>query len=184
MNKHWWFKQQMKHKNWTAKVRQINQYVLQNVRECKTFHKISRASQLQALALWNYIRINESALKFKESKSWLARFKTRNKISYRKITRLVSKQEVQSVDEIITTAKNFQGKIIQLSTAFDWNHIINTDQCGFQYEITLQWIYTFKGDKQMFSYAHSLNNLSTHSYTVQYIMRMEGNIIGNVLMCL
>lgn len=178
------FRKQIARSCTVQKYRDINKYVLQQFTECRKTYKILRASNFRSFAIQKYIHINDFDLNFKASKSWFKRFKRRYKISSRKITRLVSRREIKDEKQIAENAKNFQNNILELSALYDHDHIINTDQCGFNYEITSNRTYTTKGEKQVFGYAQSPTNLCTHSYTVQYIISMQGTIKANVFICL
>lgn len=166
------------------KYRQINKHTLAQIQEARKTHKILRASHIRTFALQKYIEMNDPSFTFKASKGWLSKFKKRFKISSRQITRLVSKREIRDETQIQAAAKSFQEDIINTSASYDPDQVFNTDQCGFQYEITSARTYTFKGEKQVFGYAQSPKNLCTHSYTVQYIISMAGFIKGNVFVCL
>lgn len=157
---------------------------MEQVKTCRDIHKILRTSHLRCFALQKYLEINDPSLKFKASQTWIKRFKSKYRISSRKITRLVSKREIRSEEEILMSANRFQREIRQLSQSYDQDHIINTDQCGFQYEMTSARTLTWKGEKTVFGYSQSPKNLATHSYTVQYVISMAANIKGNVFLCL
>jgi len=158
--------------------------VFHELQDCRKSYKILRSSHLRSWAMKKCAEFNDSSLKFKAGKTWLSNFNSRHNIGSRKINRLVSKREVKSEQQIMQSAKRFQAEIKQLANSFDKTLIFNTDQCGFSYEITSARTLTVKGDKIVFGYAQSPKNLSTHSYTVQYIISMAGEILGNVFLCL
>ncbi|CAL8148721.1 unnamed protein product [Orchesella dallaii] len=78
--------------------------------------------------------------------------------------RLVSKNDVRSMDEILKNAAAFQA--------------------GFTYEITSSRTLTFKGEEITMGISKSPTGLATHSYSVQYMINMSGEIVGDVFMCL
>lgn len=178
---------------WRAQVRRgessfdkykgITKYVFHELEKARKIHKIIRVSHLKYWGMKKYLELDDNSFKFKASKSWCDKFKLDYRISSRKITKLISKREVKSQDQILESAKKFQTDIRRISSQFDSNHVFNTDQCGFAYEITSARTYTFKGQKSVYGYAQSPNNLSTHSYTVQYLINLAGQI-GNVFVCL
>ncbi|OXA40642.1 Tigger transposable element-derived protein 6 [Folsomia candida] len=179
-----WKRQVKEKQDKKEKYARISQHVFNEMTEARKSFKIIRASHLRYWAMQKYIEIGDDNLKFKVSKSWLDRFKIRHGISSRKINTLVSKREIKSEQEILNSAKKFQEGIRNISSRFDPDHIFNTDQCGFSYEITSQRTLTKKGEKNVMGYAQSPKNLSTHSYTVQYLINLAGEVVGNVFICL
>lgn len=165
-------------------IQKINKHVFKRVQKARESFKILRASHLRSFAMQKYLKIAYPKPEFKASSMWMKNFRKSHKIASRKITRLVSKREVKSEKEILDAAEKFQKEIREISKHFDDDHVLNTDQCGFQYELTSQRTLTTKGEKSVFGYAQSPNNLSTHSYTVQYIINKAGKIVGNVFVCL
>ncbi|CAL8116561.1 unnamed protein product [Orchesella dallaii] len=121
---------------------------------------------------------------FSASHGWVNDFKKRYGISSRKITRLVSKNDVRSMDEILKNAAAFQVDVKRISSSFSSNFILNTDQAGFTYEITSSRTLTFKGEQITMGISKSPTGLATHSYSVQYMINMSGEIVGDVFMCL
>lgn len=170
--------------NKLVKYRLINDYVFNELVEARKSFKIIRASHLRMWAMEKLAQLNDPKLRLKAGKSWVSRFKKAHNISSRKINRLVSKREVKSEDEILASAKRFQSEIQSLIPKYHPSHILNTDQCGFSYELTSSRTLTQKGEKTVYGYAQSPKNLSTHSYTVQYIISLSGEIMGNVFLCL
>lgn len=179
-----WRKQIRNRTNKLAKYKMINDHVYEELIEARKSFKIVRGSHLRTWALEKLAQINDPQLKLKAGDSWLYRFKTAHNISSRKINRLVSKREVKSEEDILKSAKNFQTEIKSMLPKFDPKLVFNTDQCGFSYEITSSRTLTQKGSKIVFGYAQSPKNLSTHSYTVQYLINLAGEIVGNVFICL
>ncbi|OXA46524.1 Tigger transposable element-derived protein 6 [Folsomia candida] len=145
-----WRGQVRRGKSLREKYHMIKNHVFHQLTEAIKFHKILRASHLRYWAMQKFLEINDPSIKFKASKSWADRFKSTHRISHRKITQLVSKREIKSEQEILDSAKKFQAEIRKISQKFDADHIFNTDQCGFQYEITSARTYTFKGEKNVF----------------------------------
>lgn len=178
------WKKEVQNPSKLQKFRMINKDVYEQLKEARKSYKILRSSHLRAWALQKCQEFNDSSFQFKASKTWLDRFKSSNRISSRKINQLISKREVKSAEEILNSAKKFQLDIRSISNKYPKDHILNTDQCGFSYELTSQRTYTHKGEKIVYGYAQSPKNLITHSYTVQYLINMEGHIVGNVFVCL
>lgn len=181
---HSWKKQVERGENRITRYKLIDEYVTERLLEARSTFKIVRSSHLRQWAMQRLSEFQDPSFKFKASASWVTKFKRRHKVSSRKITRLVSKREVKSDEEIAVAAKNFQNEIQQLIPKFDPKYIFNTDQCGFQYELLSQRTLTFKGAKSVFGFSQSPTNLATHSYTVQYVINFEGEVLGNVFLCL
>lgn len=165
-------------------VEEINAHVYQKILKARSTYQIIRPSHLKTFALEKYLDISDPKPAFKFSLKWLKTFRRNYKIGSRKITRLVSKREVCSEEEILEAATKFQQKIRDLIPKFDQTHVLNTDQTGFQYEITSQRTLTPRGEKIIYGYAQSPKNLATHSYTVQYVINLAGQIVGKVFVCL
>lgn len=179
-----WRRQVQQGGNKSQKLEEINNHVSQQLQEARSTFKIIKASHIRNWAVEKFTTLGRSTLNFKCGRGWIDRFKKSHKVSSRKINRLVSKREVRSQKTIHEAAKKFREEIKLLSSNYDPSHIFNTDQCGFSYEITPSRTLTTKGEKIVFGYAQSPTNLSTHSYTVQYIISMSGEILGNVFVCL
>jgi hypothetical protein len=73
---------------------------------------------------------------FKASNSWLSRFKKRNGIFSRKMTKIVSTNYVQDQETIKQTANEFLNNAKQVMQSFDKSNIFNSDQSGFNYILT------------------------------------------------
>lgn len=71
-----------------------------------------------------------SDIDFKESDSWIKRFKKKHKICQRKVTKFVSGRETQTVEKMLEAAETFRLQIIPLIQYLHPDLIINTDQTG------------------------------------------------------
>jgi Tc5 transposase-like DNA-binding protein len=119
-----------------TKYREINKYTYEEMMKARSTYKIVNASHIRGFAMQKFQELKDDSFHtFKASESWLTRFKRRYGISSRKITRLVSKREVKSELEILISAEKFQTDIRSIKEYFDEDHIFNTDQCPFQYEL-------------------------------------------------
>lgn len=67
---------------------------------------------------------------FKASDRWVTAFKQKHKISQRKITKLVSKKEAASMEEILASAETFRRQTCRLIPQYHEDYVINTDQTG------------------------------------------------------
>jgi len=122
--------------------------------------------------------------KFKASFVWINNYKLRNGIVSRKIQKIVSVKELDNQPQLEEKAGTFKQIMKNLRNTFPSSLIWNTDQIGFAYEIvdgrTLSW----KGEHCTFGCGFSPKNKATHSYTVQYIISQDGDIVGDVFICL
>jgi hypothetical protein len=66
---------------------------------------------------------------------------------------------------------------------YENNHILNTDQYGFCYELYSNRTLSEFGEKNTVVCADSLNAIS-HSYTIQPLISFEGKLIGKLYICL
>ncbi|OXA48191.1 Tigger transposable element-derived protein 6 [Folsomia candida] len=134
------------------------------------------------LRRWGLLTAAEyEGLVFKGSKKWLASLKTRNGISSRRIQKLVSKRAVRDMDQITATAALFRQQMKSLIPKFLPSNILNTDQTGFNYEMTSTRTLSWKGERKTLGSANSPTNKVTHSYTVQYVIAYDGTIFDKVV---
>lgn len=87
--------------------------------------------QMWALDKARKVRLENSF--FKASHQWVQKFKRRNRVSSRSVTKLVTKQTVQSSELIEDEAIEFIHNFGESFGGFDRSKVFNTDQCGFNY---------------------------------------------------
>lgn len=134
---------------------------------------------------WALIKAKEyTGFKFKACDTWVGIIKRRNRISSRKIQKLVKRSSVKDLDQILAQSSRFQQYINSMIPSFEPNNIWNTDQTGFKYEILPNRTLTWKGERKSLATAYSPKNKVTHSYTVQYIIAYDGSILPQVYICL
>jgi len=122
--------------------------------------------------------------KFVASHCWINQFKMKHKISSRKVVKLVKKRTVQDETLVRQSAINFQNQMKIEMKNYSPDCIWNTDQTAFQYELVSTRTLSNKGEKTTMASAVSPKNKVTHSYTVQYIISQEGEIVGDCFVCL
>lgn len=147
-------------------------------------HKPVHDTDLQKWALSKATEFTNFRQTFTASKKWLATFKGAHQIKSRKITKLVKKRDSVSQEKLLKRAEDFRKVIQDLETSYEPSEIWNTDQIGFQYEYISKRTLSFRGEKYTFGSAFSPKNKLTHSYTVQYIINANGDIVGDVFVCL
>ncbi|XP_067140536.1 uncharacterized protein [Centruroides vittatus] len=170
-----------KHRIETLKI--IKEHTKQMFDEARGSYKIVKGNQLKIWALQKFLQLN-SSIKFTASDSWVAKFKKEYRLVSRKITKLVNKTEIANEKDILVKAAQFQTTVKNLLPSYSRNFIFNTDQCGFSYEMISPRTLSYKGEKNTIGFAHSPSNKVTHSYTVQYLVNANGQVVGNVFICL
>ena len=114
---------------------------------------------------------------------WIYQFKKRHNIVSRKITKLVTKREIQNKDVIHQSAKDFVSNVHNVISNFHPHYILNTDQSGLQLEMYSARTLSYREEKLTLSTVRSINN-TTHSYTVQPMISMSGKLVGPLFLCL
>ncbi|CAL8086093.1 unnamed protein product [Orchesella dallaii] len=90
------------------KLKHINKYTWERFQEARKGLQSVKDRHLQAWAVQALQSFRDSSFMFSASHGWVNDFKKRYGISSRKITRLVSKNDVRSMDEILKNAAAFQ----------------------------------------------------------------------------
>jgi len=162
------------------KIRDISDY-------CIHKFKLARQDNLAIhdidLQTWAIERANELGFDFKASRSWVNTLKRDNRISSRKITKIVSKKYRQELNQTLTNASNFLIHTNEQTKYIDHSFIINTDQSGFNLEIPPTRTLSHTGEKTTIAAVNSVNS-TTHSYTVQYSSTKAGTLLPKVFICL
>jgi hypothetical protein len=125
----------------------------------------------------------ESLEDFTASHHWLINFKKCHQITSRRITEFVTKHEIEDTAEIQKSARDFVFQAREEMKKFKPNEILNTDQSGIQLEMHSNRTLSFKGEHAKLSRIKSHSG-STHSYTVQPMISMSGELITPTFLCL
>ena len=120
---------------------------------------------------------------FTASDHWVRQFKIRHNIVSRKITKLVTKWEIDDSDKIHQSADEFVSNMQKISRQYSLECILNTDQCGLQLEMFSNRTLSHQGEKVTLSAVRSIND-AKYSYTAQPIISMRGNLVGPLFLCL
>lgn len=161
---------------------EIEHHVLQLFREAR---QEFRSVHTMDLRRWAVSKANEyPGFKLKASDSWIARFRSRNRISSRRIQKLVNRSSIRDMEQIGLMAEEFRNEMQPLISVHDPTLVWNTDQTGFKYEIVSNRTLSWKGERSTFGSAISPKNKVTHSYTVQYTITYAGRILPKVFVCL
>jgi hypothetical protein len=120
---------------------------------------------------------------FHASDGWMVNFKHRHKLTSLKITNFVSHHQVENMDFIEKSKKKFVLKYNEVSAHFKASEIFNTDQTGVDKELHSTRTISFSGDKKPFAAVQS-KNATTHSYTLQPIISLDGRLFETIYLCL
>jgi hypothetical protein len=131
---------------------------------------------------WAIQKSRELNINFKASNSWINRFKSKYRIRSRKMTKFINKtpamdkQKTESAIQFVNNSK-------LLFQNFNRDHILNTNQSEFNYEMYSQRPLSDVGESKKEISAISLNAI-THSYKIQPVISFEGKLVGKLLLCL
>jgi hypothetical protein len=120
---------------------------------------------------------------FQASEFWIHNFKTRHNICSRKITNIITKREILNADEILKSEEDFIKLFKKLSPKYKESRILNTDQVGIEKEQYSRRTLSYKGERKTFGVVKS-KNATTHSYTVQPTISLDGRLVGPMYLCL
>jgi hypothetical protein len=135
------------------------------------------------LKMWALNKSRELNFNFKASDSWISSFKKKYRIKSRKITKYVTYKLEANEKQKVEKAKLFVQNIKEIAVNYSPDHIFNSDQSGFNYEITSNRTLSNIGEKDTFVIINSANAIS-HSYTIQPLISFEGKLVGKLFLCL
>jgi hypothetical protein len=120
---------------------------------------------------------------FHASHGWVNNFKSRHKIVSHRLTNIVTKHQIEDSDVIEKSKQEFIKNYYKLLPKYRSSEVINTDQSGIEKEIYSKRTLTTEGEKKVYGLARS-KNATTHSYTIQPIISLDGRIVGPMYLCL
>ncbi|CAG7825959.1 unnamed protein product [Allacma fusca] len=164
------------------KLVEIDAYVYGRFKEAREDCKIVHDLDIRRWAL-QYAQVIPN-FSFKASPTWLVYFKRRHGIGSRKIQRVVSKREVIERSQLLANSELYRNAIKKEVDRFSEKYIWSTDQTGVEYEMIGARTLSFRGERMTYGFGYSPKNAATHSYTVQPIISMAGDIVGNFYVCL
>jgi len=136
------------------------------------------------LKRWALMSAREHSLNnFTASHGWIDNFKHRHNICSRKITKFVTRRQVESQDLINQSADSFVAEARKIFEKYDEENILNTDQIGIELELHSNRTLSYQGEKTTVASVRSMN-ATTHSYAVQQTISLGGHLIGPVFVCL
>lgn len=118
------------------------------------------------------------------SATFLTDFRRKNRISSRKINRLVSCHSLRTAEQVSEEAKAFVQRINEkiVDEALADECIWNADQSGFEYEMIRKRTLAFKGEKIVEALVTNSNAVS-HSYTIQLHVSKAGKLGTTLFLC-
>ncbi|CAF4577860.1 unnamed protein product, partial [Rotaria sp. Silwood2] len=176
--KHSW-----KNPSWikTKKVHEIDSYVFTMFKDARDQSLCIYDADLQR---WAIAKAREQSMyEFVASNFWVYNFKHKHSIVSRKISKVISSQSIRNADEIDSTAEDFVNAARAEMKNYSSSEIFNTDQVNLVKEFRSNRTLTFKGEKITAGSVTS-KNASTHSYTIQPLINMEGKVVGPLFLCL
>jgi hypothetical protein len=120
---------------------------------------------------------------FHASHGWLVSFKRKHGIISRRITNIVTRHEIDNYDAVRKSAQEFRLEYYHLSSHYTPSQVINTDQSGVEKEVHSTRTLSTIGIKKIYGIVAS-KNASTHSYTLQPSISLDGKVLGPILVCL
>ena len=120
---------------------------------------------------------------FHASHGWLENFKNRHRLTSLKITNFVSHHQVENREVIEKSKQNFISEFNKVSSHFKPSEIFNTDQTGVEKELHSNRTISFVGEKRTFAAVQS-KNATTHSYTLQPTISLDGRLFETIYLCL
>ncbi len=96
---------------------------------------------------------------------------------------IVTKRQTQNQDAIRISADQFVADVRKLLPKYGADEVINTDQSGIQLELHSTRTLSHKGEKITTGSVPS-TNATTHSYTVQPTITLDGHLLSPLYLCL
>lgn len=123
--------------------------------------------------------------RFKASLAWLYRFKKKNKIVSRKITKVLSRSQIASLPNVNERVREFRSSFNgdMLEDGYTPDEIYNTDQSGFNIELLSGRTLEVQGSK-LIQASINQSHSETHSYTIQPVISMNGITMPRLLVVL
>ncbi|CAF4175608.1 unnamed protein product, partial [Rotaria sordida] len=163
------------------KIQKVDEIVFQMFVEAREKNLMVHDIDIQrwGLKVAKDMKLNE----FHASDGWVKNFKGRHGIVSRRVTNIVTKHESANLELIEKSKENFIKDFYTRSSHFKSSQILNTDQVGIEKEVHSTRTLSFGGEKKTFG-AVASKHATTHSYTVQPMISLDGKQVGPILLCL
>ena len=112
---------------------------------------------------------------FKASSNFPLRFKKKHRFASRKITKFVTRIERSNEQQIRESSVKFVQDVnsFRQENFMSFGSIWNTDQSGFEYEMTSGRTLSIKGEKETLAFVQN-KSATTHSYCIQAFINANG----------
>jgi len=120
---------------------------------------------------------------FQASDSWIFNFKRKYRISSRRIIKFVTTRQFVSQEDLEDNAISFTLECRDKFKNFDKRNIINFDQSGFKYELSIPRTLSQINERRTFGLIRS-SHATTHSYTILPSLTAFGNFLPICLVIL
>ena len=162
------------------KICRVAEFVKKQFDDARDLGIIVHDTTLRMWALWKARELQIPLENFKASHWWVNKFKRMYRISSRKITKFVSFNHQRNWEDIQSAAAALiQDYMVNVRTQVDPNSTYNTDQSGFSYNVHTNRTLSHTGETVTVAAVKTLNAL-THSYTIQPLVNMRGELVGKL----
>ncbi|CAF1540353.1 unnamed protein product [Adineta ricciae] len=120
---------------------------------------------------------------FHASHGWLSNFKRKHGIVSRRITNIVTRHEIDDYRIVQQSKQYFLTEYYNSLPDYDPSEVINTDQSGVEKELHSTRTLSAVGLKKIYGIVSS-KNATTHSYTIQPSISLDGKVVDPILLCL
>jgi hypothetical protein len=120
---------------------------------------------------------------FKASNSWINKFKITYRIRSRKVTKFETRSSFENEEALKQKAKDFVRNSLEIIKDYPEDHIFNTDQTGFNYEMHSNRTLSYIGESNT-SLLIKSRYATSHSYTVQPTISLDGELHPILYLCL
>ena len=165
------------------KVARICDITLENFKKAVDNGLIVHDKDIRRWALQAQKEISHEDFRFRASRTWLAKFKSKHRIVSRKINKFVTRKTLENMDELKMKADEFVASVKQEVANVGVQNVYNSDQSGFQLEIHSGRTLSVEGEKKVECVVQSISS-TTHSYTIQPLISADGKLLSPLFLVL
>lgn len=165
------------------KVARICDITLENFKKAVDNGLIIHDKDIRRWALQAQQEIGHEHFRFRASRAWLAKFKSKHRIVSRKVNQFVTRKTLENVNELKTKADEFVASVKQEIANVGVQNVYNSDQSGFQLEIHSGRTLAVQGEKKVECVVQSITS-TTHSYTIQPLISADGKLLSPLFLVL
>lgn len=163
------------------KLRVISEKTLEDFLKARKYKIAVHDIDLQRWALRHAYDIQLT--NFNAGQHWLYNFKVKNNIVSRKITKVISHPSRKLPDDLETRKQEFVKNVRNDIREYGAQHVFNSDQSSFHYEIHSGRTLEVEGEKSVHGAVQSIFS-TTHSYTIQPTVSADGTLLSPFLLVL